>query len=138
MRHRIQHIGNTVLEIERRKRQNYERAKQGVVGMSASFFVFEIGQRIQDQRDLNAGVGDKAFQAWSYQPGALVITRGDDDVQWNAAVDQCAATLSAVSAKTDACMQAWINADRATSLELVIATVVVSVFIMFMNFWRTT
>lgn len=134
IRGRLNHVSTAVVDLEKQKRKSYDKAKRGALGMTASFFVFEIGERIQAQRDLNIGLGNKAFRAWVEQPGALVQIKTQEGQHWQTAVHNCAATLSAQSPKTDACMQAWIDADRVSSLEVVIATVLISMLIMLMHF----
>lgn len=149
IRARIRNVDDTLRSVEESRHESFERLKSGALGITASFLVFEVGERIQTQRDLNAGHGQKAFKAWMSMGGSEGTSAhpGTGGTQGGVAAipalgcpafDAGSVVPITEIPHTDACLQAWLDADRQSSLELVLVTIVISIIIVVLRTFRPT
>ena len=138
IRARMRHVEAEVQEEAAEHAKLTRRLRGAAVTVGASFVVLEIGQRVQDFRDLRAGTDPKSYFYWlkltpsdatAAAPGGLQTGTGaGTQAAANAEPVTPAAALNAcVEGAPTRCLADWRGQELQSSTQIVLATLIVAV-----------
>lgn len=77
VRARQRHVAHEVRKAQGIRLESHQRVRNAALGVTASFVLLEIGSRIQDHRDLQAGTDTASFAYWLYRKQPFAQTDGE-------------------------------------------------------------
>lgn len=116
VRARLRHVAHEVRKAQNIRLESHQRIRNAALGVTASFVLLEIGSRIQDHRDLQAGTDAMSYAYWLHRQG----TAGNmQPAVAPAAILDCARTeIVARQPPSAECLDQWRESNLGSSSQL--------------------
>ncbi|OZI70866.1 hypothetical protein [Bordetella genomosp. 12] len=121
VRARLRHVAAEARKAEDIRQESQQRLRNAALGVTASFVLLEIGSRIQDHRDLQAGTDAFSFAYWLRNPGAAAAAgpEGLPTARAPAAMLECARhEVELHQQPSPECLDQWRDSSLASSSQL--------------------
>ena len=138
VRARRRHVAEEVGKAQRIRLESHQRLRNAALGVTASFVLLEIGSRIQDHRDIQAGTDTLSYIYWLERRGADgVRPPSSDPSRVPEAMLDCARTeIIEQRPPSPECLDQWRENSLASSSQLLFLVFTISMLIFFVRVMR--
>ncbi|WP_043543999.1 hypothetical protein [Achromobacter sp. RTa] len=119
VRARLRHVAHEVRKAQNIRLESHQRVRNAALGVTASFVLLEIGSRIQDHRDLQAGTDAMSYAYWLHRQEAGAAGGGPQAQAAPSAILDCARTeIVQHRPSSPECLDQWRESSLASSSQL--------------------
>ncbi|SSW68540.1 hypothetical protein [Achromobacter agilis] len=119
VRARLRHVAHEVRKAQNIRLESHQRVRNAALGVTASFVLLEIGSRIQDHRDLQAGTDSMSYAYWLHRQDGAAAAGSPHAVAAPSAILDCARTeIVQQKPSSPECLDQWRESSLASSSQL--------------------
>lgn len=122
VRARLRHVAHEVRKAQNIRVESHQRVRNAALGVTASFVLLEIGSRIQDHRDLQAGTDAMSYAYWLHRqgPAATATAAGNPAAEGapTAILDCARNEIVQHQPSSSECLDQWRESSLASSSQL--------------------
>ncbi|WP_228468596.1 hypothetical protein, partial [Achromobacter denitrificans] len=120
VRARLRHVAHEVRKAQNIRVESHQRVRNAALGVTASFVLLEIGSRIQDHRDLQAGTDAMSYAYWLHRQGPAATAAGNPAAEGapTAILDCARNEIVQHQPSSSECLDQWRESSLASSSQL--------------------